>query len=189
MAHKVCPWWFGYWLVSPIRRVLEPPHALLAPHVTPGMVVVEPGCGMGFFTIELARMVGDAGKVVAIDVQPRMLAGLRRRVRRAGLAARIDIRLADANRLHLDDLAGAAELAVAIHVVHEVDDPLAFFAELGAVLKADGQILVVEPRHRVLAAEFEGQIQTAAAAGFVVERRFTYHSDPAALLKRPGSAP
>jgi ubiquinone/menaquinone biosynthesis C-methylase UbiE len=185
VAHKVCPWWLGYGLVSPIRRVLEPPRSLLAPHVAPGMVVVEPGCGMGFFTIELARMVGPTGKVIAVDVQPRMLTGLRRRLRRTGLADRIDIRLADAGALHLDDLAGTADLAVAVRVVHEVDEPRGFFAELRAVLKPDGRILVVEPRRRVTAAEFEGQIQAAAAVGFVVAHRFAYHSDPAVLLQRP----
>lgn len=92
MAHFVCPWWLGYLLVSPLRRWLHDPRVLLAPYVAPGMVVLEPGPGMGFFTLELARAVGSAGRVVAADVQPRMLQGLRRRAESAGLADCIELR-------------------------------------------------------------------------------------------------
>jgi ubiquinone/menaquinone biosynthesis C-methylase UbiE len=71
MKHGVCPWWLGYWLISPVRRLGQNPHDILLPYVREGMTVLEPGPGMGFFTIELARLVGASGKVVAVDVQPR----------------------------------------------------------------------------------------------------------------------
>ena len=54
MSKRVCPWWLGYILVSPLRRLLLNPRELLAPYVKAGMTVLEPGPGMGFFTIELA---------------------------------------------------------------------------------------------------------------------------------------
>ena len=85
MAHRVCPWWIGYFLASPLRKLRQDPHAVLSPFVREGMVVLEPGPGMGFFTLELARLVGPRGRVVAVDVQARMLSGLRRRARRAKL--------------------------------------------------------------------------------------------------------
>jgi ubiquinone/menaquinone biosynthesis C-methylase UbiE len=185
MAQRVCPWWLGYVLVSPLRRFLEPPRALLAPHVAPGMAVVEPGCGMGFFTLELARLVGPSGKVVAVDLQPRMLAGLRRRAHRAGLEERIEMRLAEAERLGLDGLEGVADLAVALHVVHEVGEPQHFFAELARALKPGGRVLVVEPRRHVTPEEFEGELRAAAAAGFAAVERPTCRSGPCALLERP----
>ncbi len=97
MAHT-CPWWFGYFLLNPLRRLAQGPTRVLGPFVWPGMLVVEPGCGMGFFTIDLAPMVGPHGRVVAVDLQEEMLAGLRRRATRAGLERRIDIRLADSAR-------------------------------------------------------------------------------------------
>ena len=185
MAQRVCPWWLGYWLVSPLRRFLEPPRALLAPHVAPGMVVLEPGCGMGFFTLELARLVGPSGRVVAVDLQPRMLGGLRRRARRAGLEERIEIRRAEAERLGLDGLEDVADLAVALHVVHEVGDPQRFFAEIVHALKPGGRVLVVEPRHHVSAAEFERELGAAAAAGLSTVERPTCRIGPCALLERP----
>ena len=69
---------------------------MLKPFVRVGMTVVEPGPGMGFFTLELARLVGPEGRVIAVDVQPQMIAGLRRQAERAGLIDRIETRLASA---------------------------------------------------------------------------------------------
>ena len=79
MAHRICPWWLGYWLVSPLRKLRENPSKALAPFVREGMVVLEPGPGMGFFTLAVARLVGPEGRVVAVDLQPKMLASLERR--------------------------------------------------------------------------------------------------------------
>ena len=76
MEKRVCPWWLGYVLASPLRRWLQDPAAIVAPYVREGMTVLEPGPGMGFFTLELARRVGPKGRVIAVDVQPRMIAGL-----------------------------------------------------------------------------------------------------------------
>ena len=83
MSHKVCPWWIGYFLASPLRRLVHNPATILRPFVSEGMTVVEPGPGMGFFTMELARLVGRPGRVVAIDVQPKMLVELRRALGKA----------------------------------------------------------------------------------------------------------
>lgn len=88
-GHGVCPWWIGWFLASPFRRLVLDPAPIVAPYVRAGMTVLEPGPGMGFFMLELARLAGHSGRVVAVDVQPRMIAWLRRRARRAGLADRI----------------------------------------------------------------------------------------------------
>ncbi len=108
MAHAVCPWWFGYFLASGLRRLVQDPSAILGPHVTEGMVVFEPGPGMGFFTLELARRVGPRGKVVAVDVQPRMISELRRRAAEAGLAGRVDARVGPGAGMGIDDLKGGS---------------------------------------------------------------------------------
>src|SRR5689334_15309979 len=94
MSARVCPWWIGWLLASPIRKLRQDPARILAPHLREGMTVLEPGPGMGFFTVEAARRVGAAGRVVAVDLQPRMLAGLRRRAERAGVGDRVETRVA-----------------------------------------------------------------------------------------------
>ncbi len=165
MAH-VCPWWLGRILASPVRKLWQDPHRILAPHVRAGMTVLEPGPGMGFFTLELARLVGAAGKVVAVDLQPRMLAGLRRRAERAGLAGRIETRLASEASLGIDDLAGRVDLVLAFAVVHELPDAARFFAEVRPALSPGGKVLLAEPSGHVGADEFEASLVAAERAGF-----------------------
>jgi ubiquinone/menaquinone biosynthesis C-methylase UbiE len=171
MAHRICPWWLGYWLLNPLRRLREDPSAMLAPYVREGMTVLEPGCGMGFFTLEIARRVGASGRVVAVDVQERMRRRLLARARRAGLSDRVDARLTDGARLGIGDLAGRVDLAVAIHVVHEVPDTGAFFAEVHAACRPGATVVVIEPAGHVTPAELDGQLTAAVAAGFALMRR------------------
>jgi ubiquinone/menaquinone biosynthesis C-methylase UbiE len=177
-----CPWWFGYFLLNPFRRLVQGPARILGPFVRPGMVVLEPGCGMGFFTLDLARMVAPGGRVVAIDLQEQMLAGLRRRAARAGLEERIETRLAQPDRLGIDDLNGQVDLVLAFYVVHEIREPAAFFAEVAGALKADGAVLVVEPPLHVSRAEFEASLAAAEGTGLRLARRPRIFGNKAALL-------
>jgi SAM-dependent methyltransferase len=183
MGHRVCPWWIGYFLASPLRKLRQDPHAILAPYVGEGMVVLEPGPGMGFFTLELARLVGPRGHVVALDVQEKMLSTLR--ARRRGLLERVETREVAADGLAVADLAGRVDFALAFALVHEVPDAARFFAEVAAALKPGGRLLVAEPTGRVSAAEFGETLGAAARAGFRVEARPAIRSSHAALLARP----
>ena len=79
MAHHVCPWWAGYALLIPLRRWTHNPERWLGPLVREGMTVLEPGPGMGYFTLDLARMVGASGRVVAVAVPFRFRCGRGRR--------------------------------------------------------------------------------------------------------------
>jgi len=165
MQRGVCPWWLGHLLASPIRKLFQDPTRILAPHVREGMTVLEPGPGMGFFTLELARRVGPGGRVVAVDVEERMLSGLLRRARRAGVADRIDARLASGGALGIGDLAGQVDLVVAFAMIHELPDVGAFFAEVWRSLAPGGKVLVAEPSGHVSAAGFEATLGAAERAG------------------------
>ena len=165
MAHGVCPWWLGYWLLSPVRKLRESPRNVLSPFIRGGMVVLEPGCGMGFFTLEAARLAGPSGRVVAVDVQPKMLAALERRARKAGLADRIDRRLAEPASLGVADLAGEVDVVLAFHVVHELPDPETFFGEVCAALRPGGSLLMAEPKGHVSGDHFARSVASAGHAG------------------------
>ncbi len=178
----MCPWWLGYFLVSPLRRLIENPERLLGTHVRPGMRVLEVGCGMGFFTLPLARMVGSEGRVLCVDVQPRMLAALGRRARRAGLTDRIEARQCGAVSLGLDGHAGTFDLAVLIHVLHELPDAASALAEIRSALKPEGHVLLIEPPGHVSRAGFDAQLEVARAAGLTVESRRPLKRYQAALL-------
>jgi ubiquinone/menaquinone biosynthesis C-methylase UbiE len=110
-------------------------------------------------------MVGAEGKVVAVDIQPKMLAALERRARKAGLIDRIEIREAGPEGLGIDDQAGTADFCTVIHVAHEVADQARFFGEIFNTLKPDGRVLFIEPRWHVSPEEFELSLSAAAAAG------------------------
>jgi ubiquinone/menaquinone biosynthesis C-methylase UbiE len=182
---RVCPWWLGPLLASPLRRLWENPRRILAPHVRPGMTVLEPGPGMGFFTLELARLVGPAGRVVAVDVQPRMIDGLRQRAKRAGLASTIETRLARGEELGVADLAGRVDLVVALSVVHELPDPARFFEQVRRALKPAGRILVTEPRGHVGEAAFAETLRAAEAAGLARVEPPAVAGGRTALLRAP----
>lgn len=155
-------------MASPVRRLLEDPAARLAPVVREGMRVLEPGPGMGFFTLEIARLAGPTGRVVAVDLQPRMIAGLRRRAGRAALGDRIDARVCTAGGLGVDDMAGTFDLAVVIHMLHEVADQKGFLRAVCAALKPGGTLLIVEPRGHVSTAAFQASLARAEEIGFTV---------------------
>jgi len=130
------------------------------------MTVLEPGCGMGYFTLDLARMVGQEGRVVAIDLQERMLEGLRRRARRADLLHRLDIRRAGPSSLGVADLAAQVDVALALHMVHEVPDQNTLFTEIHQVLRTGGALLIVEPRGHVSKQVFAATVSAAEHCGF-----------------------
>ena len=82
MGPHVCPWWGGYFIDNRLRRWLHNPEQILAPYVSPGMTAMDFGCGMGMFSIAMAKLVGDKGRVIAVDLQQKMLDVLQKRARR-----------------------------------------------------------------------------------------------------------
>jgi ubiquinone/menaquinone biosynthesis C-methylase UbiE len=184
----VCPWWFGYFLLVPLRRLFQDPVEILRPHVGEGMTVLEAGPGMGFFTLDLARLVGPKGLVVAVDVQPRMLAVLTRRARNAGLAQRIEARLARADGLGVEDLAGRVGFVLAFAVVHEMADPGRFFAEAARALAPGGRMLLAEPSGHVKEAEFAATLEAARHAGLAHLASPRIAGSRTAVLGRAGQA-
>ena len=62
MAGHTCPWWGGFFIDNPLRRLLHKPERILAPYVRRGMKVIDFGCGMGLFSIAMAvsTLVGRA---------------------------------------------------------------------------------------------------------------------------------
>ncbi len=89
----VCPWWIGCLLVRPIRRWFQNPEQILSLHISEGMTVLDIGPGMGFFTVPAGRMVGDTGRVTAVDFQQKMLNAPAKRAEQAGVVNRITINL------------------------------------------------------------------------------------------------
>jgi ubiquinone/menaquinone biosynthesis C-methylase UbiE len=184
MAHRVCPWWLGYVLISPLRRLWQDPRKILAPFVREGMTVLEPGPGMGFFTLELARLVGPSGRVVALDLQPKMLERLKRRLAKAGLLERVNVRLVQRDSMELADLTSSVDFALAFAMVHEMPSASSFFTEVFRSLKPGAFVLLAEPAGHVKNALFEAELEAASQAGLVVADRPHIRHSHTALLKK-----
>jgi len=150
------------------------------------MTVLEPGPGMGFFTLELARMAGASGRVIAVDIQPRMLDGLRRRAAKAGVLDRLDARLAAPDSLGLADLAGVVDFTLACAVVHELPAAAPFFREVARASKPGARLLLVEPTGHVTASLFDAELQAARGAGFRLVKSPSVRRSRTALLERVG---
>jgi len=166
MSKRVCPWWLGYLLVSPIRRLYHNPERILKPYVHEGTRVLEVGSGMGFFTLPLARLVGESGHVVCIDLQEKMLSVVKKRAIKAGLIARIELRVNTPASVGIDDLLEKVDFALVFAVLHEVPDAKQFLLEIHKSLRKGGSLLFSEPAGHVSREEFDGALAVAQRLGF-----------------------
>jgi len=180
-----CPGWAAPFMASPLRRLFESPEKLLGPWVEPGMTILDVGCATGFFGLPLARMTGEKGRVLCVDVEPRMLKGLVRRATKAGLIDRIETILCGEDDLALSDHEGTVDFAVAIHALHELPDIERGLRQIAAALKPGGRLLVVEPRGHVSDATWDHEIETAGRLGLSVGRTLDLWRRYVALLEKP----
>ena len=181
MPGHVCPWWLGYLIDNPLRRLLHNPEKFVGPYVKPGMAVMDVGCGMGIFSIAMAKMVGAAGCVTAVDIQQKMLDTLRKRAEKAGVADRIRTHRCEPNRL---DIEARVDFVLASAMMHEVPDARRLLAEIHTCLKPGGRLLIAEPRFHVSGWVFAETIAAAKDVGLRwVEEPWVRHSRAALLEK------
>ena len=181
MCAHVCPWWGGYFIDNRLRRWLHKPERILAPYVQPGMTALDFGCGMGLFSIAMARLVGDAGRVIAADLQPQMLEVLSRRAAKAGLGVRICTHQCAADRIGIDQ---RLDFALAFYSAHEVPDLRRLLAEIHSLLVPQGRLLVVEPIGHVTARAFANMLALAKEVGFQARERPAMRLSRAVVLQK-----
>lgn len=150
---------------NPLRKLFQDPERILGGLVRDGMTVVDIGCGMGYFSVAMAKMVGPDGRVFTVDLQEKMLQYLRKRAEKGGVQDRITTILAEPDDIKI---AGQADFVLAFWMVHEVKDIPRFFGQVAAVLKTEGKVLYVEPRVHVTQKRFEEILGHAKKAGFSV---------------------
>jgi ubiquinone/menaquinone biosynthesis C-methylase UbiE len=168
-------------LDNKIRRWLQNPKRILGPYVETGMTVLDHGCGSGFFSIEMARMVGKSGRVIASDLQDGMLHMLKDKIRTSRLEDRFTLHKCEQNRIGVSE---KVDFVLAFYVVHEVPDQEEFFRELDGILNPNGQVLMVEPLFQVSRSAFEKTIKKARSTGFTVVGRPRVFLSRTAVLKR-----
>ena len=159
---RVCPWWLSYTFDNPLRRLIQKPEKILGGLVQQGQTVLDIGCGMGFFSLGMARMVGEKGRVISVDLQKKMLETLARRAERAGLSSRIHVHQCQTGRIGISE---QVDFALSFWMVHEVPDKKAFLTEVLSLLKPGAHYLLVEPKMHVTASAFQRTVEIACATG------------------------
>jgi ubiquinone/menaquinone biosynthesis C-methylase UbiE len=166
------------WLVRESRQREEDCRMMLdALGVEPGQTVCDMGAGNGFYTLELARMVGPEGLVYAVDIQPEMLRMLSRRAAQEGLR---NIRLVLGSPIDPRLPVGEIDLVLCVDVYHEFSHPEAMLARIRDSLSDDGKLVLVEfrgedpavpikPLHKMTKAQVRAELEPA---GFRVASEF-----------------
>ncbi len=162
----VCPWWLAYSFDNPLRRFLHDPVALLSPYVKQDMTVADIGCGMGYFSLAMAKMVGEKGKVIAVDIQQEMLDKTLKRANKKGLLGKIQTVLAAKDDIGISE---QVDFVLLFWMAHETGDILRFLQRVAGVLRNQGAALIVEPRMHVSGRTFEDTLRLAGDAGFQVK--------------------
>jgi ubiquinone/menaquinone biosynthesis C-methylase UbiE len=163
-----CPAAFSWLVDMPVRRRYMRP-VLDRVGIRPGERVLELGPGPGMFTVEAAQRVGPDGRLVAVDVQPKMIAQVEKRVREAGLT-NVETHVSDAYHLPLDD--ASVDRAFLVTVLPEVPDQARALAELRRVLKSGGLLSVTE---EFADPDYPFAFETSRrveAGGFSLDQRF-----------------
>jgi ubiquinone/menaquinone biosynthesis C-methylase UbiE len=181
-GNHVCPWWMCYTFDNPLRRLFQNQDEMMAPYAKRGFTVIDIGPGMGYFTISLLKLVGKDGKVIALDIQEKMLALLKRRAVKAGVAERLVTHLARPDDFGLNQ---RADFILAFWMLHEVPDQLDFFNRLKKLMKDNARVLVVEPKIHVSSAMFALTIQMAQQSGFILQDYPPIALSRAILLSHP----
>lgn len=132
------------WLTRAERNQEENTAQLLEElKVQPGQTVCDLGCGNGYYTLDLAKLVGAEGKVLAVDIQPEMLHLLSERAKQAGLD---NIELIENTPIDPKLPEGAVDLILLVDVYHEFAYPVHMLKAMRKALKPDGRIALVEFR-------------------------------------------
>jgi ubiquinone/menaquinone biosynthesis C-methylase UbiE len=162
----VCPWWFCYAFDNPLRKLFQDPYEILAPYIKQGFTVIDIGPGMGYFTVPLLKLAGKDGRVIAVDIQEKMLMVLKRRAIKAAVNGNLITHLSKPDDFGLHE---KADFILAFWMLHEVPDKIQFLKNVKKLMKGTACALIVEPKLHVTKMAFDRTIQMAKQSGVKIQ--------------------
>jgi len=181
--NRVCPVENAGGLDSRIRKFFHNPKKILQPYIREGMTALDVGCGPGVFTIEMAKMVGPSGRVIAADLQEGMLQILSNKIRGAEMEKIICLHKCEAERTGITN---TVDFIFAFYMVHEVPHKQNFLKEMKTILKHGGHLLIVEPNFHVSKKDFKEMVNSLLDLGFEVVDNPKVFFSRSVLLKNVG---
>lgn len=132
------------WLIRPTRQQEERPDESLSQlGIKPGMTTCDMGCGNGFWTLMMAKVVGEEGRVLAVDIQPEMLQKLKLRALREEIKnVQPILGTVDDPKLPVEQV----DLCLMVDVYHEFSHPESMLWSIRRSLKPTGVIALLEYR-------------------------------------------
>jgi len=151
---------FRWWIHNPLK--------IYEPFVKTGMNVLDLGCGGGFTSIGMAKLVGETGNVTALDLQQEMLDIVKSRAERDRLLDRFSFHKSEPDTLNLP---GKFDFINAFYMVHETPDTKAFLSEVARLMHDETRFFVAEPKFHVNIDAFNQMTEIAEGIGMTVESR------------------
>jgi ubiquinone/menaquinone biosynthesis C-methylase UbiE len=158
----VCSYKKAWALDNWFRKFIHNPHKIVGGYVKAGQTALDLGCGPGFFSMAMAEIVGETGKVISVDIQEEMLQMVKSKSKQQGLDSRIILHKAQSDKLGISEM---VDFALAFYMVHEVPDKRSFLNEVASHIKPEGRFLIVEPKGHVSESDFDDTLKLARSAG------------------------
>ena len=151
MDDKVCPVALAGGLDNSFRKLLQNPVEILKPYIKEGMTVLDFGCGPGFFTTGIAKLLADSGKVIAADLQNGMLEKIRQKTAGTCFENRIVLHKCEKDCIGINE---KIDFILLFWMIHEVPNSIKLIENLMELLNDGGMILIAEPKIHVTKKEF-----------------------------------
>jgi len=180
--NRVCPLNNAGHLDNSIRRLIQNPQKIVKPYIKNGMSIMDVGCGPGFFSIEIAKMLNGSGKVIAADLQEGMLEMVKQKIKGTKLENKIELHKCQDQTIGISE---KVDFILAFYMIHEVPNQDMFFKEVISVLKPNGRILIAEPKFHVSERSFKIMEEKAISLGFkIIDKPKIYFSRTIVLEKK-----
>ena len=164
----ICLMEHAHQLDNPFRKLGHNAGRLFKKYINKGDTVIDVGCGTGIFSIGLAKMVGEHGRVLAVDLQQGMLDKVAEKIKGSKYENTIELIKSGVESTGLTE---PADFIIAFYIVHEVSSAENFFKEMHSLLKAGKYLYIAEPPHHATTESFAEMITVAEGCGFEIAAR------------------
>jgi ubiquinone/menaquinone biosynthesis C-methylase UbiE len=125
------------WYLLFRERFRKPTDFVSTLGIEEGHKVLDYGCGIGSYTIPLARLVGETGRVYALDIHPIAIERVEKRALKSGFT--------NVETIQSDLITGLPDehldFALLIDVYTWVDDKIGLLKEIHRILRPDGKLV------------------------------------------------